>query len=367
MRSTELLPGLSQLPPKHPRRRKSHGELLTDLARSEPALQAADATAAASLALWGIYPHVNVDDRLFEAYELAYPGLAADHSLHEHYLRVTEEGEASFRGFVSGLKGKLAELHAKEALEQHGYTNVEVAGSATQSVWDISAVGPSGQPELFQVKTGAATYASDVAQAMEAHPDVHFMVSSEVYERVSDPSLGQVDKLTDLGYDDVSVETIVNELTQLSEHMGLDITDRIGDVIPYLGPVLVTARVTYTIVKTEREFKHVTRRSKNRIQIARNVPLILRYCIFAFLALLGGAVGSAAFPPVGTFVGLAGGIVLGWLLIKRIHTPVQRLVESTVGLRPDDLFYYRHKPRIDDLAKRFQVHLAKASELGSLD
>lgn len=349
-----LLPALRRLPSQGSLRQKSHQELVTDLAGSNPALQAAEATAAASFALWGILPHINIDDRLFEAYELAYPGLAADHSLHEHYLRVAEQGDASLRGFVSGLKGKMAEFHAKDILEQNGYTNVEIADIPTQSVWDISAVSPSGESVLLQVKTGAESYADEVTVAMESQPDVHFMVSSEIYERVSDASPEYVDRLTDVGYDDASVGEIVDALTQLSENMGHDISDGIGEVLPYIGTAISAARVTYSVVNVESEFKHINRSTRNRVQIARNVPLIVRIFIYALLGALGSAVGSLAIPPVGTLTGLAAGIVLGGLLNKRIQYPVQRLVQSTVRISPDDLFYFRHKPQIDDLAGRFQ-------------
>lgn len=367
MRSMSLLPTLGELPRQGTHRQKSHWELLNDITESNPALQAAEATAAASFVLWVAFLSDNIDDRVFEAYELAYPDLAADHSLLEHHLRITEGGEASLRGFVSGLKGKLAELHAVETLEQNGYTSVEIAQNATQTVWDLKAVDGSGQPAEFQVKTGAASYAGDVAQAMEAHPEVHFMVSSEIYRSLRDPSVRAADKLTDLGYDDASVETIVDGLARLSDNMGLDITDRIGDVIPYLGAAFFVGRVSYCVVKTERELRHVTRRTKNRIHAARIVSLLVIILTFLVLAGAGAAVGTLILPTLGSLLGTVVGIALGVYVTRRLRPTVQTAIENAARIGPEDLFYYKHKPQIDDLSKRFQVHLDKASGVGRSD
>ena len=353
LRSLNLLPALTEVPSEASRRQKSHREFVANLLSCDPALHAAEAAAGASFALWGVFPHMNVDDRLFEAYEMAYPGLAADHSLNEHFLRVSETGGSSLTGFISGLKGKLAEIHAKEILEQNGYTNVEIAESATQSVWDINAISSSGEREFFQVKTGADSYASEVSAAMESQPDLNFMVSSEIYKRVIDTSPEYVDRLTDVGYDYTSLNEIADGLTQLSENMGLDISDGIGEVLPYLGTAISAARVTYSVVKVEREFSHINRTTRYRVQFVQNIPLVACICIFALLAWFGSAVGTSVLPVIGTVIGLAAGIVLGWLLNKRIQPFIQRLVEETVRIGPDDLFYYRHKPRIDRVALRF--------------
>ena len=60
--------------------------------------------------MWGIWDEINVDDTLVRAYDAQYPGLAADHSLHEQWLMMNEQGPGSMQGFVSGLKGKVAEF-----------------------------------------------------------------------------------------------------------------------------------------------------------------------------------------------------------------------------------------------------------------
>ena len=85
----------------------------------------------------------NVPDDLFEAYRLASPGIAADHSLHERYLEMVDRGPESVEGFISNLKGKLGELRIQEHLQQEfpGYS-FEIAADQNQPVWDILATQP---------------------------------------------------------------------------------------------------------------------------------------------------------------------------------------------------------------------------------
>ena len=85
-------------------------------------------------------------------------------------------------GFISGVKGKVAEFSAADQLRESGWTDIEVAMNPTQPVFDITATPPGGGAEVhWQVKTGGAEYASDVAGAMAESPDVQFAVSSEIY------------------------------------------------------------------------------------------------------------------------------------------------------------------------------------------
>ena len=347
MRSTSLLPAIYEMPTDASGNRKSYCELMTDLMDSERILRAAEVASAASLALWGVHSHVNVDDRLFEAYEMAYPALAADRSLHEHYLHMLEAGDSAQRGFISGLKGKLAELDAKDILQQQGYTNVEIAANPTQSAWDISAVNSEGEQELFQVKTGAENYAYQVSDALEAQPDINFMVSSEIYNRIVDTSPASIDRLIDIGYDYTSADEITHGLTVLSDNMGIDVSDGIGEIVPFLGVGIAGTRVTYNVIKTEGEFRHIDRVTRNKVQIAKNVPLAFRIGTPVVSAIAGTIL--VPVPLVGTVAGFA----LGLYIAKRLVAPVSQEVQRILKLTPDDLFYYKNKIRIDEVATRF--------------
>ena len=335
-------------------------DLLDDLTKSARLLQAAEAATASAFAIWAIFPGINVDDDLFQAYETAYPGLALDSSLYEHYLHVAQAGDSSLTGFISGLKGKLAEFHAKDILEQNGYADVEIAASSTQSVWDISAVDNSGESVTFQVKTGVEGYAYEVREAIEAQPDIEFLVSSEIYDNIADSSPQYLDRLTDIGEDYTHVEGIDDGFDTLVSNMGMDLPDGIASVLPAAGAALAAARLIYGAWSTEQGFKEVDRTAKNKLHVVSILTILSRLAVAGGSATALGTVGTAAgslFPGPGNIVGglggALGGVGLGVYLNKISRSRMLDLALDIAGLTYDDLFYYKNKTHIDEVAVRF--------------
>ena len=142
----------------------SYRELIKSLLDGDARFQAADFASTASLALWGLFElkgnEIYASPELLQANEAAYPGMAAESSLAEHFNALQESGDPSVTGCISGLKGKMAEHSAQELLQSAGYTDVQIAVDPTQEVWDITALDPSGEDMLIQVKTGGEGYAS---------------------------------------------------------------------------------------------------------------------------------------------------------------------------------------------------------------
>jgi len=351
---------LTDLPANRLGPHRSFEDLLDDLAKSDRILQAAEAATASAFAIWTIFPGINVDDDLIRAYETAYPGLALDSSLYEHYLRVAETGDASLTGFISGLKGKLAEFHAKDILEQNGYTDVEIAASATQSVWDISAVDNAGETVTFQVKTGAEGYASAVRETIESNPDIEFLVSSEIYANISDSSPQYVDRLTDIGEDYAHIEGIDEGLDTLRANMGMDLPDGIAEALPAAAAALAAARLIYGAWSTEQGFKAADRTAKNKLHVVSILTILSRLAVAGGSATALGTVGTAAgslFPGPGNIVGGIGGALggagLGMYLNNISRSRMLELALDIAGLTYDDLFYYKNKTHIDDVAVRF--------------
>ena len=75
------------------------------------------------------------------------------------------------------------------------------------------------------------------------------------------------------------------------------------------------------------------------------------------LATVGGMGGTAAgsFLPlignlVGGLVGTAAGAGMGMYLNRHVQPHMLSLALDITGLEEDDLFYYKNKPRIDELA-----------------
>lgn len=153
MQSLQLLPALQDLPVNDDNRRSAR-QIVDELVRTDSALHAAEFTASVSFAMWGIWDEINVDDTLARAYKSQYPGLADNHSLHEQWLRMNEQGPESMQGFVSGLKGKVAEFDFAESLENQGMS-VTFPDSANYPGIDFWVVFPDGSEVPVQVKSMA--------------------------------------------------------------------------------------------------------------------------------------------------------------------------------------------------------------------
>ena len=381
MQSTEFIDELQELPGDAYVEHQSFGGILTDLASMDPTFYGAETASGSSLAMWSIFDGVNVDDMLQEAYKRAYPKLAEEHSLYEHLMELEASGEGSIAGFLNGIKGKLAEFHSKELLEQRGYQNVEIAENPIQPIWDISAVSETGDQVLLQVKTGAGSYTSKVVSAIEANPDVEFLVSSEIYQRIlrSDPHLA--DHVTNIGADYRRVEGIEDGLTTLSDNMGIDVPDGVTDLLPYVGAITAGVRLIYSVVSTERNFRDTDRTTRNKIQVVQTLTLMSRMGVSVVLAISGGQAGAAAGGLLGSVVpgvgnaagGIGGGIGgsiagagMGILLNRRLQPQMLNLALDITGLTNDDLFYYKNKQRIDEIGDSIQGSAFAIATLAAL-
>ena len=361
MESVNLLPALQGLPGEAPDTPKSRRELLDDLATTDAAFHAADMTTANSFALWDIFDDINVDDNLLEAFEKAYPGQAMEQSLHKQWIEMLGRGESSTRGFISGLKGKLAEIQYQDLLEQNGFTDVVIPDDPTQPVWDISATSPAGEQVLIQVKTGSEGYASEVQGFMTEHIDIDFAVSSQIYNQIVENSPELADRMIDIGSDYALVENVNDGLSTLSENMGIDFPDGVVDIVPYAAAIVASARLIYSVIRTEQQFKAADRTIRNKIQVVQTLTLMSRMGISTVLAMAGGkggAIASSVVPGVGTVIGgVAGSLAgagIGIYLNRHLQPRMLDIALDITELTHDDLFYYKNRERVEELAENLQ-------------
>ena len=143
--------------------------------------------------------------------------------------------------------------------------------------------------------------------------------------------------------------------------MGIDIPDSAVDIIPYAAVIVGGARLIYSAVKTEKEFKAADRTTKNQIQVVQTLTLMSRMGITTVLSVAGGTGGAAAgsaVPGIGNAIGGIGGTVIGagmgMYLNKHLQSHMLNLALNITGLTHDDLFYYKNKPRINEVAFTFQ-------------
>ena len=373
MRSTDLLPALRELPTSESHERMSFQDMMTKLVGTDRVAFAAEFASAVSFSMWGVFDRVNVDDSLARAYATRWPGLAADRSLHEQWRTLVDNGEGIRENewFFSGLKGQLAEFSAQERLEAQGYTNVKLAPTPNQEGWDISAVDPDGQTVPIQVKTGTSLSVGDVQDLLDAEPSHLFAFGAEIHDKVIASSMDTGDRIVaDVGSDYARVEGIEDGLETLSANEGIDIPDGVVDIIPYAAAIVGGARLIYGALKTEREFKTADRTTKNRIQVVQTLTLMSRMGVSTVLATVGGMGGASAgslVPGVGNAVAGVGGTVIGagagMYLNKRLQPHMLDIALNITGLTHDDLFYYKNKPRIDEVGFIFQT---RARELAAM-
>ena len=361
MRSTDLLPALRELPTSESNENMSSHDMMTGLMDTDRAAFAAEFASAVSLGLWGVFDRVNVNDNLSAAYEAQYPLESDAQSLHEQWQEMAESGPESVQGFVNALKGKVAEFHTKDLLEDRGYTNVELASAANQEGWDITAIDPSGQGVLIQVKTGTSLSVGEVQHLTDENPDYLFALSTEIHDKVVESSM-DTGGIIDIGFDYERVEGIEDGLETLSANEGIDIPDGIVDIVPYAAAIVGGARLIYGALKTEREFRTVDRTTKNRIQVVQTLTLMSRMGVSTVLATVGGMGGASVgsiVPGAGNAVAGVGGTVvgagMGMYLNKRLQPHMLDMALNITGLTRDDLFYYKNKPRIDEVSVKFQT------------
>ncbi len=297
---------------------------------------------------------------LADAHLRAFPRVAEEGiSVHDHYREVVSRGQQSAQGFVSNLKGKMAELRAEDMLEEQnpGY-DFELAPSATQAGWDLVGTSQEGPEILVQVKFGAAAYAGDVVGAMGAQPNYPFAVSTEVYGSIAESHPELVERLTDLGPAAELTESVEEGLASLASSFGVDVPDSLGEALPYVGDVILGLRLIWSMASSERELAGVDLSSRARVHGIRTLALAARFGISQVCVMAGGAGGTAlgsVVPGAGNVAGGIGGSLAGagvGMGLNRLLQPrIEEIAIGLVGGDADDVFYLMNKVEIDRIGE----------------
>ena len=270
----------------------------------------------AMVGLAAFFPEINIDDAHRERLEQAHAMAFGNHegSLTKHWIKVRLRGKDAETGFVSALKGKLAEMDAAELLTEHGYKDVQIASNPIQEVWDISGFTADGREIAWQVKTGTAEYAAEAKDAMLQSPAVEFVVSSEIYDRLSEASADFADRLTELNSNAELTRKTREGLDALCGNLGIDIPDKLSDALPDAAELMFGIQLIIEIVLNEREWPDADRTEKNKRLIIRVFALILRFGIYRVMTVIGAAAGATVggvVPIGGNLVGGAFGTIAG--------------------------------------------------------
>ena len=365
MESLSLLPQLRKIPAAEGVVALDHDETVTRIRGMDRDHFAIEVSQATEEVLEALFHARNVSDDLVnnlnEAYGRSFSSFAEQgRSVHEHFQEMMERVPNSVTGLVSNLKGKVAELQAKERLEElNPGTRFNLADDPTQPVWDIVGTGPDGTESLFQVKAGGEGY-GEVVDAMQESPNVAFWVSSEIYDRIAETHPELIGRLTDIGPAAELTESVEVGLETLAGNFGIDVPDKIGEVLPLVGEVVFGLKLIWEMVKTERELADVELADRSKIHGIRALALGSRFGINQLCMWAGGAAGTAAGTVVpgignaagglgGVLAGMGGGMALNKLLQPRIEEVAMRLI----GGEADDMFYLMNKVEIDQLGHSF--------------
>ena len=241
MESLSLLPRLLELPKANDVDGLDTVQSITCIRAMDRSHFAIELSQATEEALTALFQARNVPDVLNEAFGLSFSTVAEQGiTLHDQYGEMLERGSRSVTGFVSNLKGKVAEMKVESGLEERfaGY-DFDLAPSATQPGWDLIGKSPDGPDILVQVKAGAESYTGDVLEEMGKYPNYPFLVSSEIYDRIAESQPELLERVFDIGPAKELTEEVRDGLEKLAGNMGLDVPDSLSGVLPFTGEVVL--------------------------------------------------------------------------------------------------------------------------------
>lgn len=361
MQSTQLIQEIEHLPSVANYEKLSARQFLTKISSTESDDIAIETACGTETALISLFENRNIPDTLNEAYKASF--VNSNTSLYNHYSDILHKGEQATSGFINNLKGKLFEIQLEDGLNNaFPEYHFSVASNPNNPIWDLKGINiQDGSEVLIQAKMGATGYASDVIQHMHENPEVLFIGSKEIHDSILSVHPEFAHQLIDA---DISNYDFTNDVQHnlhlLSENLGIDVPDSIGEILPYVSEIILGIRLIWDIIEVQRDFKSVTATEKSKISAVKAITILSRFGISTLCTTLGATGGTSlgsVFPVLGSLaggiLGSGAGAIAAYYLNKELKPYFMDFALGLVDLDYDDLFYLQNKNRIDTVALSF--------------
>lgn len=198
------------------RARFYQGSYIEKLIRTKPAF---DTTVIMGESLTQFLTTGIYDPDIIQAYEMAYPNLAAEVSLAE---RVVDMSPEQLVGLVNGIKGKLFEIQYVDLLNDELLPEgvfAQLSESAIEPGWDIQIVDGYGfEIDVLQAKATSSVYY--VQQALERYPNIDVVTTEETFMKLAE--MGQAEGVIDSGLSNNELQDYVDASMQGSDGILFD-------------------------------------------------------------------------------------------------------------------------------------------------
>lgn len=198
------------------RARFYQGSYIEKLIRTKPAF---DTTVIMGESLTQFLTTGIYNPDIIQAYEMAYPNLAAEVSLAE---RVVDMSPEQLVGLVNGIKGKLFEIQYVELLNDELLPEgvfAQLSESATEPGWDIQIVDGYGfEIDVLQAKATSSVHY--VQQALERYPNIDVVTTEETFMKLAE--MGQAEGVIDSGLSNSELQDYVDASMQGSDGVLFD-------------------------------------------------------------------------------------------------------------------------------------------------
>ena len=327
---------------------------------------------ASEHAFTSFYEYGNVPDELHEAYSLAMENVSKEFSLYERYQYNLDKGEDSANGFVNTINAKKAEINfrdtqlenVQETFPELGVEKLELALVSNHDGPDVRGFDSEGNMVFeVQVKTGYMDNPEKVFDAMKEDSDTLFAVSSELKDKIIKNYPEYSDRIFE-GFEPSHVEALKDTqegLDILATNYGIDLPDNIEEAVPYIGEIFLVYKLLKAFNKTEKDFKASTMLDeKKKLNALKTILVVNKFGFASTMAIVGANLGQFG-GWAAALVGSAGGALAGGYLSKKAEPMLLRFSLKILELTKDDLFYYKNKSTVDNIAFQFKKTSASFS------